>query len=77
VVGIHAPVSEYLGTDAFVCDLENLDSLRDAVLRAWISPSNEALKVRVLRDFAWHRAAEETLRGYEWVLTKLHRGTAH
>jgi glycosyltransferase involved in cell wall biosynthesis len=75
VVGIHAPVTEYFGMDAFVCDPEDLSSLRDAVLRAWMSPSNGILKTRILRDFTWRHAAEETLRGYQWVLAKQREAT--
>jgi len=68
VVGIHGPVQEYFGMDCFLCDPMDPESVRSAVLAAWNGPPNERLKARILKDFTWQRAAEETLRGYEWIL---------
>ena len=70
VVGIHAPVQEYFGTDCFVCDPMDPLSLRGAVLAAWNAQPTGRLRDRILRDFTWPKAAEETLRGYQWVLQK-------
>jgi glycosyltransferase involved in cell wall biosynthesis len=68
VVGIHSPVQEYFGHDCFVCDPLNSSSLGAAVLAAWKTSGNRKLADRILRDFTWARAAEETLLGYEWML---------
>lgn len=68
VVGIHAPVQEYFGQDAWTCDPDDVDSVGRAVRRAWDAPPNQSLRKRLLRDFTWERAAEETLRAYDHVL---------
>ena len=68
VVAIHAPVQEYFGLDAFICDPRDPASLRKAVLDAWHAPPNDNLRNRILREFTWERAAQETLRGYQWAL---------
>jgi glycosyltransferase involved in cell wall biosynthesis len=70
VVSIHAPVQEYFGHDCFVCDPLNPSSLCAAVLAAWKASVNHKLGDRILREFTWPKAAEETLRGYEWMLRK-------
>jgi glycosyltransferase involved in cell wall biosynthesis len=68
VVGIHAPVQEYFGADAWVCDPEDVDSIGQAIKAAWISPSHGRMRERIQRDFTWDRAAQATLQGYEFLL---------
>jgi len=68
VVGVHAPVQEYFGNDAWVCDPEDIDSIGQAIKAAWTSPHHARLRERIQREFTWDRAAEETLRVYELVL---------
>ena len=70
VVSIHTPVQEYFGRDCFVCNPLSLSSLRNAVMAAWNASPNPRLRDRILRVNTWQRAAEETLRGYEWLLRK-------
>ncbi len=68
VVGVHAPVQEYFGNDAWVCDPEDIDSIGRALRAAWTAPNHGRLRERVQRDFTWERTADETLRAYELVL---------
>lgn len=70
VVAIHAPVQEYFGLDCFICDPVSPASVRKAVLDAWDAPPNDNLRSRILKEFTWQRAAEETLHGYEFLLSK-------
>ena len=67
VVSIHCPVEEYFGKDAFVCDPDDLGSIRRAVLRAWTDPPTSALRSRVLSSFTWARAAQRTYEAYQWI----------
>lgn len=59
----------YLGDNAWYCDPGHRDSVRRAVDSAMQSPCDPALRVRVLTDFTWQRAAEATIRGYERALS--------
>lgn len=68
VVGVHGPVQEYFGADAWVCDPEDVDSIGQAVKAAWTSPSRAHMRARIEREFTWDRAAEATLRGYGFLL---------
>jgi len=65
VVSIHCPVAEYFGNDAFVCDPDDLRSIRDAVLQAWTHLPISALRSRIVSLFTWRRAAECTYHGYK------------
>lgn len=68
VVGVHAPVQEYFGDDAWVCDPEDVDSIGHAIKAAWTTPSHGRMRDRIRRDLTWDKAAEQTLRGYEHAL---------
>jgi glycosyltransferase involved in cell wall biosynthesis len=65
VVSIHGPVQEYFGSDAHICDPEDLGSIRVAVDAAWRAGRPAALRARLLESFTWRAAAERTLAGYE------------
>src|SRR5690349_1458825 len=43
VVGIHAPVEEYFGDEAFVCDPEDEASIGRALRGAWDAPASDRL----------------------------------
>jgi glycosyltransferase involved in cell wall biosynthesis len=59
---------EYFGDDAWYCDPEDTDSIRQAVEAAYAAPYNEAFRERILRSLTWERAAEETRAAYQQVL---------
>ncbi|MGI5865864.1 MAG: glycosyltransferase, partial [Myxococcales bacterium] len=59
---------EYFGKEAFYLDPGDKRSIREAVEKALAAPKTEALRDRVLREFTWRRAAEQTLDAYERAL---------
>ncbi len=61
---------EYFGDDAWYCNPDDPDSIRQAVEAAWVAPYNEAFRERILKEFTWERAAQETLAAYKKVLTR-------
>lgn len=70
VISFHCPVAEYFASDAWVCDPENLESVRDAILKAWQSEYSNALRERILTSFTWRKAAEFTLHAYRRIVKK-------
>jgi glycosyltransferase involved in cell wall biosynthesis len=68
VVSIHAPIAEYFGFDAFVCDPEKPSDLKTSILNAWASPPTKLFRQRILREYTWKKAAEATFTGYQHVL---------
>ncbi|MBM4024962.1 MAG: glycosyltransferase family 4 protein [Planctomycetes bacterium] len=72
VISIHCPVEEYFGKDAFVCDPDDLGSVRRAILQAWTHPPTAALRSRILSSFTWTRAALRTYEAYQWIVQGVH-----
>lgn len=56
--------AEYLQEEAHYCRPDDVDSIRDAVVRALEQPASDALAQRVAREFSWEAAALRTLEGY-------------
>ena len=71
VVSIHGPVTEYFGIDAWYCDPEKPESIKEAVLGALESPLNIKLKERIEKYFSWDEASRVTHKGYMQVLASL------
>ncbi len=67
VISFHCPVEEYFGKDAFVCDPDDLASIRSAVLTAWTHSPTLALSSRIRSRFTWTQAAHCTYEAYQWV----------
>jgi glycosyltransferase involved in cell wall biosynthesis len=61
---------EYFGDYAYYCEPDSVESIREAVFRAYHAPKNEALKRHVLGNFTWAKAAEKTAVAYERVITR-------
>lgn len=59
---------EYFGTQAEYLDPASPPSMRAAVERSLARPRDGALRERVLREFTWRRAAEQTLAAYRGAL---------
>lgn len=62
---------EYFGEEAFYLDPGDLSSIRRAVERALAAPRGASLQERILREFTWRRAGEQTLSGYRTALAHL------
>jgi glycosyltransferase involved in cell wall biosynthesis len=59
---------EYFREEAWYCDPDKPESIRAAVEAAYRAPVRDALRARILKDYTWSRAAEETHRAYREVL---------
>ena len=59
---------EYFENFAFYCDPYSVDSIREAIIKAYQTPVNQALRERIMNNFTWDKAAEKTLEGYRKIL---------
>ena len=59
---------DYFGDDAFYCEPDSIDSIRDAIVRAYHAPVDLALSQRIREDYNWQKTAEKTLEGYQHAL---------
>lgn len=59
---------DYFGDDAFYCEPDSVDSIREAILRAYNAPVDPALSRRIREVYNWEKTAEKTLEGYQLAL---------
>lgn len=59
---------DYFKDDAWYCDPDSVSSIKAAVDAAYNTPYNPAFRERILKNFTWQRAAEETYMAYKQVL---------
>jgi glycosyltransferase involved in cell wall biosynthesis len=56
---------EYFGNDAFYCDPSNPEDILAAVERASHSPFTENLREKIIENYTWKQAAQQTLKAYQ------------
>jgi len=56
---------EYFGDDAFYCQPQDPESIKEAVDQASKAPVNETLALKIIADRTWLKAAQQTLEAYE------------
>ena len=67
VVTDKGDTKDYFKEDAWYCEPDDTKSIKEAIDAAYNAPYNKEFKERILRDYTWLRAAEETLAGYKKV----------
>lgn len=68
VVTENGDTRDYFRDDAWYCNPDSPASIKQAVDEAYKAPYDEAFRARILKEYTWMRAAEETLLGYKQVL---------
>lgn len=59
---------DYFGDYAYYCEPDSVESIRDAVIKAYESPMNHTLRQHILQNYTWEKAAEKTIEGYRMIL---------
>lgn len=60
---------DYFANYAYYCDPSDIDSIRDAIIRAYDAPINPELRQHILSNFTWELSAKATLEGYQHALS--------
>lgn len=68
VISYQTPVQEYFGNNAFICDPEDINSIRNSIMKAYNSDINLKLKSYILDRFTWCKTAIQTDVAYRRVL---------
>lgn len=61
---------EYFGENAYYCDPDNADSIRDAILKAYALPFNEDFKKHIATFYNWEQTAQHTKQCYLQLLNQ-------
>ena len=56
---------EYFGDDAFYCDPSTPKSIFDAVEKASTASFNDDFRKKILKQYTWEQAAQQTLKAYK------------
>jgi glycosyltransferase involved in cell wall biosynthesis len=59
---------EYFKDMAFYCDPGDVDSIKEAIIKAYHAPANHQLKTFIKENYTWHNAAKQTLEAYNSVI---------
>jgi glycosyltransferase involved in cell wall biosynthesis len=59
---------EYFNDLAFYCEPGSVDSIRQAIIRAYESPADLKLREHILKNFTWEIAAKRTLEAYKTLM---------
>jgi len=59
---------EYFGDEAFYCEPGSVESIRNAVEKAFNAPYSPKLQAKIAAEFTWEMAADRTVEGYERLL---------
>jgi len=65
VVTRKGDTEEYFGDYAYYCEPDDINSIREAVKKACVTPFNPLFKEYIIKNFTWEKAAQMTLNAYE------------
>ncbi|MBB5356075.1 glycosyltransferase involved in cell wall biosynthesis [Anoxybacillus mongoliensis] len=68
VVTDRGTTKEYFGDYAFYCEPNDVQSIRNAIIKAFQSEYNENLKKRILEEYTWENTAMKTVEAYRKIL---------
>lgn len=69
VVTRKGDTEEYFGDKAFYCDPDDVDSIRQAIDKAYHAPANEELKSLITKSYNWTETARQTSEAYKTALS--------
>lgn len=70
VVTDKGDTKDYFKDDAWYCNPDSTTSIKEAVDKAYNAPYDEQFRQRILKEYTWERAAEETYAAYKEVLKR-------
>ncbi len=71
VVTEKGDTKEYFGDSAFYCEPDSVQSIKEAITKAYRAPINKKFQKQILGYCTWENAAEKTIEGYNLALRNL------
>lgn len=62
---------DYFGTYAHYCEPDNLESIRNATIKALAIGGNVALKDKIIKEYTWEAAAKTTIEAYVQIVPNI------
>jgi glycosyltransferase involved in cell wall biosynthesis len=59
---------DYFGDLAYYCEPNNVNSIREAIIKAYNTPFNDELRYHILKNYVWEKTAGKTLEAYKKIL---------
>lgn len=59
---------DYFGNHAYYCEPDSVDSIREAIAKAYETPTDLTLQTLIRREYIWQVTAERTLEGYQLAI---------
>jgi glycosyltransferase involved in cell wall biosynthesis len=59
---------DYFENHAFYCEPDDVNSIKQAIDKAFTSEVNPKLKQKILENYTWEKTAEETYKAYQKIL---------
>jgi len=60
---------DYFSDYVYYCEPDSIESIREAIVKAYESSINPKLRKHILRNYTWENTAEKTLEAYKKILT--------
>lgn len=67
VVTKKGDTADYFGNYAYYCEPDDLDSIRQAIEKAYVTPFDSGLRDKIMNNYTWSDTARETLKGYKSI----------
>lgn len=67
VVTKKGDTEDYFEDMAFYCEPDNIDSIKNAIIKAYQAPFKKQLEQKIKNEYKWEDTARETLKGYESI----------
>jgi len=68
VVANRGDVKDYFGEMAYYCEPDDLNSIKENIVKAWNEPPSDILKKYIFDNFTWMQAGIKTLEAYKRIL---------
>jgi glycosyltransferase involved in cell wall biosynthesis len=67
VIANRGDVKDYFGDSVYYCEPDDIDSIRENIVKAYNSPTNDALQKIIFDNFTWMKAGIKTLEAYKTI----------
>lgn len=68
VVANRGDVKDYFGENVYYCEPDDIDSIKENIVKAYNAPTNDVFQKVIFDKFTWEKAGTKTLEAYQKIL---------